>query len=414
MDEKRFAELLAECRGALERLAHVKISAYADAEDVIQESCIAAYRARASLRDETAFRAWLMQIGRNRIRDYYRARERSREDAVDRLPERAAGNLGRRADVDAALTGLSERDREVLRLYYMEEMGLRDVAGRLGVPEGTVKSRLFGARERFRSEYRRWEDNNMKKMPDVMPGYEIEWLTEKPFEVDCEENIGWFVVPKLGEKLTWGIYDRKSGRLENYFDCRATGRTVVHGEEGVEIETVQTWDGNREERTFVMQLKDGYSRVLSETDSIGGVKHIYTFLDGDEFHDNWGFGEDNCGRKVHLAAEGVVERTGNTVACHAPREAIDVTGRAKVTIGGVAFDTVCLMDVMAYQGHVVSEQFIDKNGRTVLWRRFNRNDWKADRYGGLWTELLPDNERLVVNGETYVHWYDCITDYIFR
>lgn len=91
-----------------------------------------------------------------------------------------------------------------------------------------------------------------------------------------------------------------------------------------------------------------------------------------------------------------------------------MTGRAKVAIGGVAFDTVCLMDVMAYEGHVVSEQFIDKNGRTVLWRRFNRNDWKADRYGGLWTELLPGNERLMVNGETYVHWYDCITDYIFR
>ena len=30
----------------------------------------------------------------------------------------------------------------------------------------------------------------------------------------------------------------------------------------------------------------------------------------------------------------------------------------------------------------------------------------------LWTEILPKNERMIVNGETYVHWYDCITDYI--
>lgn len=192
MDERRFDELLAECRGALERLAHVKIAVYADAEDVIQESCIAAYRARATLRNETAFRAWLLQIGCNRIRDYYRARGRSREETVERVPERAMGNMRGRADVDAALMKLNERDREVLRLYYVEEMGLRDVAGRLGVPEGTVKSRLFGARERFRSEYRRWEDINMKKMPDMMPGYEIEWLDEKPFEVDCEENIGMY------------------------------------------------------------------------------------------------------------------------------------------------------------------------------------------------------------------------------
>ncbi len=45
-------------------------------------------------------------------------------------------------------------------------------------------------------------------------------------------------------------------------------------------------------------------------------------------------------------------------------------------------------------------------------RRFNRNDWQPESYGKPWTELLPDSERLTINGETFVHWYDCITDYI--
>jgi len=61
---------------------------------------------------------------------------------------------------------------------------------------------------------------------------------------------------------------------------------------------------------------------------------------------------------------------------------------------------------------VLSEQFLDQNGRTVLWRRFNRDDWAIRRYKKRWTEALPNNERLYVNGEVYVHWYDCITDYI--
>ena len=195
---------------------------------------------------------------------------------------------------------------------------------------------------------------------------------------------------------------------------KAVGRAVVHGEEGVEVETVQTWDGNREERTFVMQLKNGYSRILAETDAVDGVKHIYTFLDGDEFSRNWGFGEDNCGRKIRLVPEGVVTRKGNEITCHAQRETMDIVGRARVTIGGVAYDAVCLMDVMEYEGHVVSEQYLDKNGRTVLWRRFNRDNWKADYYGGLWSERLPENERIAVNGEVFVHWYDCITDYIMK
>ena len=82
------------------------------------------------------------------------------------------------------------------------------------------------------------------------------------------------------------------------------------------------------------------------------------------------------------------------------------------TIGGKTYDTVCVMDIEDSGCGVISEQFLDKNGRTILWRRFNRNDWAIDRYKQPWTELLPSNERLTVNGTTYVHWYDCITDYI--
>ena len=65
-----------------------------------------------------------------------------------------------------------------------------------------------------------------------------------------------------------------------------------------------------------------------------------------------------------------------------------------------------------YNCGVVSEQFLDKNGKTILWRRYNRDDWAIDRYKKPWSEQLPENDRLTVNGTTYVHWYDCITDYI--
>jgi len=414
MDDSRFEKLLGECRGAVERMAHFKISVFADAEDVVQECCLAAYSARDTLRDERLFRAWILRICRNCISQYYRKRGRSRVDYMDEVPEKACGNMRGRGDVSDVMDVLAAGDREVLRLYYMEEMSVKDAAARLGVPEGTVKSRLHVARERFRDAYRQWEDNYMKKMPEELPAYTIEWLDEGPFEVDCEENIGWFIVPKVGEKLTWGLYDFNSGLMENYFEMKAVGRAAVHGEEGVEVEAVQMWEGNREERMFVMQLKDGYSRVLAEMDAIGGVKHIYTFLDGEEFHDNWGFGENNCGRKIHLAPEGIVKREGNVISSAVEREVMDIVGRAKVTIGGVEYDTVCLVDVMEYEGHVVSEQYLDKNGRTVLWRRFNRDDWRKEKYGGLWSERLPENERLVVNGQVFVHWYDCITDYIMR
>lgn len=159
MDDARFAELLGQCRGALERLTHIKISAYADAEDVVQECCLAAYRAKDTLRDEKLFRAWILQICRNCISQHYRRRGRRREDYVDAVPERACGNMRGRDDVADAFAKLSADDRNVLRLYYyVEETSVRETAALLNVPEGTVKSRLHNARGRFRDAYRQWED----------------------------------------------------------------------------------------------------------------------------------------------------------------------------------------------------------------------------------------------------------------
>ncbi|MBQ4050100.1 MAG: hypothetical protein IJD13_00580, partial [Oscillospiraceae bacterium] len=89
-------------------------------------------------------------------------------------------------------------------------------------------------------------------------------------------------------------------------------------------------------------------------------------------------------------------------------------GRYTVTIAGKTYDTICIVDIETYNSGVATEQFIDREGKTVLWRRFNHNDWKTQKYGGRWAELLPDMERLIINGETYVHWYDCITDHLYR
>ena len=72
------------------------------------------------------------------------------------------------------------------------------------------------------------------------------------------------------------------------------------------------------------------------------------------------------------------------------------------------FATGCLMDLGMYEEGMVSEQYLDRDVRTVLWRRFNRDDWAIERYGRKWSELLPDNEQITINGKRYVHWYDCL------
>lgn len=261
----------------------------------------------------------------------------------------------------------------------------------------------------------------MKRLPDILPEYTIEKSELEPFEVRWEELQGWLLIPRVGENLTWGLYDMPSRKRTEYTEMKAIGKAEIHGIEGVEISAIQfnaedyyrTGSVNKMERRFVAQLTDTHCRYLAESHEENGVRKLYTFLDGDEFINNWGFGEDNCGNEVNLTAKGLLDRTENMVIGQTEKETVDVVGRYMVTIGNKPYDTICVMDIQCFNDGVASEQYLDKNGRTVLWRRFNKNDWAKKRYGKMWTEMLPENERLIINGETYVHWYDCVTDYIF-
>ena len=192
---------------------------------------------------------------------------------------------------------------------------------------------------------------------------------------------------------------------------KVTGRARVHGIEGVALTARETSCADPSEvteRTFVAQLTDTHCRYLATAFSDGDVREYVTFLDGDAFMLNWGFGEDNCGNETDLAPKGDIRREGGIVTCADKDFLLDIVGRYTVTIGGKRWDTVCVMDVETYNGGVVCEQYLDRNGRTVLWRRFNRDDWAMDEYGKPWSELLPENERITVNGQRYVHWYDCL------
>ena len=424
-----FETLLARHRDAVERFVRFRLPA-GEAEDVLQEVYITAYQRFGQVRDRDSFKPWLLAIARSRCADWYRQRARRREVSLDALPETVL-TQSRMGPVEAvavrdAVERLEPPDRQVLVLAYWEQLPQRDIARRLGVPLGTVKSRLHNARERFRAAYPHPEtkgDDTMKKtkLPEILPTYTIEPDPRPPFRVCWEELDGWLCVPRPGEKISWGLYEQPGRRRTEWTDMAVVGQAVIHGLLGVEIAAVQhdaedyyrTGSVNELERRFVAQLADGYVRYLAESHMEDGVRRLFTFLDGPGFLDNWGYGPDNRGRPMDMFPRGILRREGDTVTGEQTPDCPDVVGRYAVTIGGKRYDTVCVMDACCFNDAVVSEDYIDENGRSVLWRRFNRDDWALDHFGGRpWSEQLPDNQRLTVNGRTYVHWYDCITDYI--
>ena len=191
----------------------------------------------------------------------------------------------------------------------------------------------------------------MKKMPEFIPEYKIEANTKAPFSVKWEELMGWFLVPKLGEKMSWGMYDIPSRKCSHVYDMQVTGKAKVHGIEGVELTAREASYSDKNDvinRTFVAQLTDTHCRYLATLRNDGDVRNYITFLDGDEFLPNWGFGEDNCGNETNLAVKGDIQRTGTVVTSTNKDFLLDIVGRYTVMIGGKSYDTVCVMDIETY------------------------------------------------------------------
>jgi RNA polymerase sigma-70 factor, ECF subfamily len=159
-----FEQHLAECGPLAFRVARGVLRNTADAEDVAQEALLRAYRRFRHLRERDRFRAWLVRIAFRLALDRVRsAKRREMREAMWARPERkapvaSAEDLAVRSQfeeqLERALDELPERLRLVLLLSAMQEHTLEEVASMLGVPSGTVKSRLFVARKKLAEKLR--------------------------------------------------------------------------------------------------------------------------------------------------------------------------------------------------------------------------------------------------------------------
>jgi RNA polymerase sigma-70 factor (ECF subfamily) len=159
-----FESLLAECGPLAFRVARGVLHNTADAEDVAQEALLRAYRRFGRLRERDRFRAWLVRIAFRLALDRVRtAKRREIRETMWARPERAAPvasaeDLAVRSQfeeqLERAMDELPEKLRLVLLLCAMQSHTLEEVAGILGVPIGTVKSRLFFARKKLAEKLR--------------------------------------------------------------------------------------------------------------------------------------------------------------------------------------------------------------------------------------------------------------------
>jgi RNA polymerase sigma-70 factor, ECF subfamily len=134
----------------------------ADAEtarDVVQEVWIGVIRGLRGLRDPAQFPSWIYGITTRKCTDVIRTNIRRRRLDADSAAGRSGGEAGltpeHQIDLAAAIQGLPLTHRAVVHLFYREQMSVEEIASILGIPAGTVKSRLHSARETLREQMNR-------------------------------------------------------------------------------------------------------------------------------------------------------------------------------------------------------------------------------------------------------------------
>ncbi len=154
--EREFEQRLAECSTLAFRVALGVLHNREDAEDMAQEAFLRAYQNFDRLHDRERFRAWLARIAWRLAIDHWRsASRRMRRElaAADLAPAPSVEDITASREVqqriERAMDELPEKLRLTLVLAAIEGHDLREVATLLGLPEGTVKSRLHLARKQL-------------------------------------------------------------------------------------------------------------------------------------------------------------------------------------------------------------------------------------------------------------------------
>jgi RNA polymerase sigma factor (sigma-70 family) len=160
---REFEERLAECGPLAFRVAYGVLRHAADAEDVAQEALLKAYRNFERLREPARFRGWLVRIAFRVALDRWReAKRREKRETQEDPEQRASGPTVEelavsrefQARLERAMAELPEKFRLVLLLAAIEGYTLEEVSEMLGIPVGTVKSRLFFARKQLAEKLR--------------------------------------------------------------------------------------------------------------------------------------------------------------------------------------------------------------------------------------------------------------------
>ncbi|MGF9910825.1 RNA polymerase sigma factor [Brevibacillus porteri] len=162
-----FARVIQLYERTLYGVARTYVGRDEDCADVVQDTVMKAFRAIRTLREPAYFKTWMIQILINECRQWQRKKKRSPTVELSplQIEEKAVRAPYEAIELTEAVWKLEHELRIVVWLHYYEDLPIKQVALRVGVPEGTVKSRLHRARMLLAEELESSEERNVDHDP---------------------------------------------------------------------------------------------------------------------------------------------------------------------------------------------------------------------------------------------------------
>lgn len=165
-DDVAFEYLFNRYAEAIRRLLILRIGSPDDANDLLQETFIKVYLRLERYNADYTFGQWVYTIARNTLIDHIRRRQEelpiderfSSPPSPTPTPEESVIRLQQRTQIEHCLESLPERYGRLIRMRFLEEYSYEEIAERLEMPLGTVKTQIHRARERMCELIRRGEN----------------------------------------------------------------------------------------------------------------------------------------------------------------------------------------------------------------------------------------------------------------
>lgn len=417
--EVTFEALLERHRIAVERYINFRMPSSFDADDVTQETYLAAYIGFPKLRRKELFKPWILSIAKNQCNLWFRRKygnEAVPLEAVAELEDASFPLKSAWESVDDIMRRLPRESAEILELtvsgYKQSQIALC-----MGIPVGTVKSRLHYAKERFRSictpeqisMFAKGRKLMTKKdytcgFPAVMPTLTIKESTRPFVEIKCEEEG--LIIPRVGNKNSEATYRYPDMKLALVSTCYVPETARVNGADGVKVcrDTYSVRYGKlyKNECVWVEQLTDEYSRCLAilmrdgETDVQTYIEEGFDIKGSDAVRGNPLLIKENPPKTVDGDAFTFDGGAKYTLGCF------------DVTLGEKTFETI---RYFILYGEQLREYYVDMNGRVILLRCWESAKWiqEYEYYSEEFKKGLSDSLKLLVNGVEFraVHWQVC-------